>query len=385
MPRPTHARIDLEAIAHNVRAVKARIGPSVRLLVAVKADGYGHGAVATAQTALAHGAEHLGVATVEEGQELRRAGIKAPILVFSALGTDDCGACIKYRLTPALTGLDFARSLDRQARKAKRRVNVHVNVDTGMGRVGFLASEALDAVREIRDMRHLLLEGVMTHFPSADERDKTFTHGQIAAFRALLEELGRNAIRFPIVHTANSGAVIDVPESWFNMVRLGISLYGYLPSDETSGSIDLVPAMSVHSRIVHLKTVPAGTSISYGRTFRTTRETRVATAPVGYADGLDRRLSNAGKMIVHAAAGAGVVCPIIGRVCMDQTMLDVTAVDDASAGSAVTVYSGRRDDPNSVESTARLLGTIPHVVTCAVSKRVPRVYLPAHPPTDRRD
>ena len=380
MPRPTHAEIDLEAIAHNVREVKQRIGASVRLMVAVKADGYGHGAVATAQTALAHGAEYLGVATVEEGVTLRRAGIRGSILVFAALGTDDCGALIKYRITPALTSLDFARSLDRQARKAKKRVNVHVNIDTGMGRVGFLLDEVRSAVVEIKAMRNLLLEGIMTHFPSADEADKTFTREQIERFNTTLTELRQSAIQFPIVHSANSGAVIDVPESWFNMVRLGISLYGYLPSDETSGSIDLCPAMTVRSRIIHLKRVPAGTPISYGRTFVTERETLVATIPIGYADGLQRRLSNRGKMIVRAADGREVVCPIIGRVCMDQTMLDVTEAPDACIGSEVTVISPRRDDPNSVETIARELQTIPHVITCAISKRVPRVYLPAHPP-----
>ncbi|KPJ55480.1 MAG: hypothetical protein AMS16_04185, partial [Planctomycetes bacterium DG_58] len=184
----------------------------------------------------------------------------------------------------------------------------------------------------------------------------------------------------PIVHTANSGAILDLPDSYFNMVRLGISLYGYFPSDETSQTLDLRPSMSVHSRVIHLKRVPPGTTISYGRTFVTARESLVATVPMGYADGLCRRLSNRGKMIVKGADGAGVVCPIIGRVCMDQTMLDVTEVPGVKTGSEVTVYSGRREDPNSVESTARLLETVPHTVTCAVSKRVPRIYRPANPP-----
>ena len=380
MSRPTSAEIDLEAIAHNARQVKAQAGPDVRLLVAVKADGYGHGAVPVAETALEHGADWLGVATVEEGTELRKAGIPAPILCFTALGTDDAGALIKRRITPTLTSLDFARALDRRARQARKRVKVHVNIDTGMGRVGFLMDEAVDAVTEIHQMRNLLLEGVMTHFPSADEADKTFTLEQIERFKGVLDELRRRAIQFPIVHTANSGAILDVPESYFNMVRLGISLYGYFPSDETTQSLDLRPAMSVRSRVIHLKKVPPNAPISYGRTFVTARETLVATIPVGYADGLSRRLSNRGKMIVRDAGDAEVVCPIIGRLCMDQTMLDVTEVPGVKAGSEVTVYSARREDPNSIESTARLLETVPHTVTCAVSKRVPRIYLPANPP-----
>jgi len=380
MPRPTSAEINLEAIAHNVRQVKARIGPEVRLLVAVKGDGYGHGAVAVSQTALLEGAEYLGVAMAEEGIELRRAGIDAPVLVFGPLCTDDVGAVIKWRLTPALTGLDFARTLDRQAGKARKRVKVHLKIDTGMGRVGFLMDEAEDAAEQVSRLPNLLLEGVMTHFPSADEKDKTFTLAQIERFKQALAGLRAAGIRFSIASAANSGAILDLSESWFNMVRLGISLYGYFPTDETSKSLDLRPSMTVRTRIVHLKKVPAGTPISYGRTFVTERETIVATVPIGYADGLSRELSNRGKMIVHGSAGTDVVSPILGRVCMDQTMLDVTGVPGVTLGSEVTVYSARREDPNSVESTARLLGTIPHTVTCAVSKRVPRIYLAAHPP-----
>jgi alanine racemase len=380
MPRPTHAEINLEAIAHNVRVVKAEIGPDVRLLAAVKADAYGHGAVAVSETALAHGADYLGVATAEEGIELRHASLDAPILVFTALTTDDIGPVIQWRLTPALTGLDFARTLDRQAGKRKKRVKVHLKIDSGMGRIGFVMDEAADAATEISRLPNLLLEGVMTHFPSSDEKDKTFTLGQIERFRRLLDDLRSRGIRFPIVHAANSAAIFELSESLFNMVRLGVSLYGYLPTEKTAKSPDLRPSMTLKTRIVHLKKVPPGTPVSYGRTFVTARETLVATVPIGYADGLERHLSNRGKMIVHAPGGQGVVSPIIGRVCMDQTMLDVTDVPAVTVASDVTVYSARREDPNSVESTAKLLDTIPHTVTCAVSRRVPRIYLPAHPP-----
>jgi alanine racemase len=380
MPRPTHAEINLEAVAHNLRVVRAEIGPDVRILAAVKADAYGHGAVAVSETALAHGADYLGVATVEEGIELRHARVDAPILVFTALATDDVAPVIQYRLIPALTSLDFARTLDHQAAKRKKHVKVHLKIDSGMGRIGFLMHEAADAADEISRLPHLLLEGVMTHFPSSDEKDKTFTRRQIERFRLLLDDLRSRGIQFPIVHTANSAAIFELSESLFNMVRLGVSLYGYLPTERTDASPDLRPSMTLKTRIVHLKQVGVGTPVSYGRTFVTARETLVATVPIGYADGIPRELSNRGKMIVHASGGSGVVAPIIGRVCMDQTMLDVTDVPDVNVGSDVTVYSARREDPNSVESTARLLGTIPHTVTCAISRRVPRIYLPAHPP-----
>lgn len=380
MPRPTIAEIDLDAIAHNVREVKKKIGPDVRLLVAVKADGYGHGAVPVAQTAVEHGADYLGVVTAEEGVELRKARVTAPILLFAPVGRDDAGTLISFGITPAITHLDFARTLDRQARQAKKRVRVHVNVDTGMGRVGFQTDEAVDAVCAMNDMRNLMLEGIMTHFPLSDGTDKSFAVEQIGRLKSVLDELRKREIHIRIVHAANSAAVFDMPESYFNMVRLGISLYGYLSSDETSKSIDVRPAMSMRTKIAHLKTVPSGTPVSYGMTFVTERETVVATVPVGYADGLPRELSNRGSMIVRSADGGRSVCPIIGRVCMDMTMLDVTDVPDVTSGSEVIVLSSRRDDPNSVESTARLLGTICHTVTCGVSKRVPRLYLPAQPP-----
>jgi alanine racemase len=235
------------------------------------------------------------------------------------------------------------------------------------------------ALEEIAALPNVVIEGIMTHFPSSDEKDKTFTREQIAKFRAALGEMRERGIAVPLIHTGNSGAILDVPESHFNMVRLGISLYGYYPSEDVSRAVALAPSMCVRTRISHLKRVPPGTTISYGRTFVTARETLVATVPIGYADGLDRRLSNRGKMLVKGAGGNEAVCPILGRVCMDQTMLDATEVPEAIVGSDVVVISPRREDPNSVESLAKLLDTIPHVITCAISKRVPRIYLPARP------
>ncbi len=376
MPRPTVAEINLEAVASNVRAVKAHIGAGVRLLVAVKADGYGHGALAVSETALAHGAEFLGVATAEEGIQLRNARLKAPILIFGPIGADDAEESLRRDLSFAVTTVDFARTLDRAAGKLKKRARVHLKVDTGMGRVGFLGEEFPAAVEEIAAMPNLLLAGVMTHFPSSDEKDPAYTREQIVRFRSVLGVLRDRGIAVPLIHAANSAAIIDFPESHFNLVRLGISLYGYYPTDEPSGKVALTPAMCVKTRISHLKRVGPGTPISYGRTFVTSRETVVATVPIGYADGLDRRLSNLGKMIVKGA-GKETFCPILGRVCMDQTMLDVTEAPDAGAGSDVIVISPRREDPNSVESLTKLLDTIPHVITCQISKRVPRIFLPA--------
>jgi alanine racemase len=379
MPRPTVAEVNLEAIAHNTREVKRHIGAGVRLLVAVKADGYGHGALAVAETALAHGAEMLGVATAEEGTQLRNAGLKAPVLVFAPLGSDDVETMLRLNFAAAVTSVDFARTLDRQAGKTKKRARVHLKIDTGMGRVGFRLEEFPAALDEIAALPNLHLEGVMTHFAASDDADKTFTMEQLAKFREALGVLRERGIAVPLVHTANSAGILEVPESHYNLVRLGISLYGYYPSENGPRPVDLKPSMTVRTRVSHSKRVPAGTPISYGHTFVTARETAVATVPIGYADGLDRRLSNRGKMLVKGADGKETACPILGRVCMDQTMLDVTEVPGAGVGSDVTVISARREDPNSVESLAKLLDTIPHVITCAISKRVPRVYRPATP------
>ena len=378
MSRPTAAEINLESIAHNLRLVKERVGPDVRVLCAVKSNGYGHGAVSVSRTVKQHGADFLGVAMVEEGIELRRAGITGPIMVFAALAPDDVPALIKWGLRPALTHVDFARVLDRRARRANKRVKVHVNIDTGMGRVGFQTDEAVAAVTGISRMPNLLLEGLMTHFSTADEADHSFTELQHERFRKVIDGLHANAVRFPIVHAANSGAVHDHPASHFNMVRLGISLYGYRPSDDTVDVMELRPAMRLRSRIVYLKEAPAGATISYGKTFVTKRPTLVATIPIGYGDGYPRALSNRGRMHVHVGHDAGgVLCPVIGRVCMDQVMLDVTDVEGVKSGCEVTVYSTRRDEANSVESIARMLDTIPHEITCGLTARIPHIYLPA--------
>lgn len=382
MPRPTRVEINLGAIKRNVGEVLRVIGPERKLLIVVKADAYGHGAVPVSRAALAGGASYLGVALAEEGAELRRAHIKAPIIILMAMLEDDIPTLIEDNLIPVLTRLGFADKLNAAALKARRILPVHVNVDTGIGRIGFQVEheDTVSSICRIAGMKGLSLEGVMTHFASSDEEEEAareFTRRQTWLLRDLLERLAEEGVTPKLVHAANTGAIMNHPDSYQDMVRLGLSLYGYYPLPETIYSIKLEPALELATRIVHLKTCPPGSTISYGRTYTTERETIVATLPIGYADGYPRKLSNMGKVIVLSGDdGTRTTCPVIGRVCMDLTMIDVTeAVPGAAVGDEVIVYSRRRTDANSVEATAALLKTIPHTVTCELTKRVPRVYV----------
>jgi len=364
----TEALIDLNRISHNLRVIRQRVGQGVRICPAVKADAYGHGAVEVSKRLERDGADMLAVAAVEEGIELRQGAVKLPILVLGALLKEQAGDLKKYRLTPIITDMEFAKHLNGVA-AGMEPMAVHVKIDTGMGRLGFPESEALGAVMKIRALKNIKVEGLMTHFPSSDERDKGFTRGQIQKFKKITENLKKEAMEIPIIHSANSAAVIDLGESYFNMVRPGIMIYGLMPSKEILGSIDIRPAMKIVSRIVHIRKVGAGEAISYGRTFVTKRESLIGVVAMGYADGYNRLLSNRASVKVR-----GRYAPVVGRVCMDQFMIDLTEIGHVEVGSEVVVYSDNRAEANSVENIAFMLNTIPNEVVCAVSKRVKRRY-----------
>ena len=375
MTRPTRAVVDLAAIRQNVRRIKARVG-AAKVLIAVKADAYGHGVLPVSVAVLEAGAEWLGVAFAEEGVEIRRAGIEDRVLLFGALLSDDIPTILEHNLTPALSDVSFAEELSRAAVRIGRKVPVHANVDTGMGRVGFVVSRAHEEVLRVARLPGLQLEGIMTHFPSSDEGERSFTLGQLKQLTELVEKLRVDGVRPPMIHAANTGGVLDFPESFQAMVRVGIGTYGYYPSAAVGRSIELVPSLELVTRIVYLKSCPPGTPISYGRTFVTRRPSVVATLPLGYADGYRRELSNQGLVsVVSGPAKTRTFCPVIGRVCMDQVVIDVTEAPGVALGDEVIVYSRRREDPNSVEAVARMLSTIPHEVTCGLTKRVPRTYI----------
>jgi alanine racemase len=369
MHRPTYAEIDLSAIAENVRTIRKMVGRGVRIMPAVKADGYGHGSVKVSRIALDAGADVLGVASVEEALELRNGGIQAPILILGC-STPDCGAeIVEHDISATICDLSSACDLSAEAQKQGKKARVHVKVDTGMGHIGVPAEKTVEMVSAMNGLPMLDIEGIFTHFPSSDEPDRTFTEGQIKQFKGILSDLDTTGTTPPFAHAANSAAVLDYPSAYFDMVRPGLAIYGWRPSADVSRSVDLKPALTFRTRVIFLKELPQGKTISYGRTFTTSRVTKVATVPVGYADGYDRGLSNRGEVAVN-----GHRAPVIGRVCMDQTLIDVTDIPGVAVGDDVVLLGGGYDYL-SVERVAEMLGTVPHDIITSIGKRVPRVYV----------
>jgi alanine racemase len=376
------AEVDLTAIAHNVQELRRITDPAARLLIAVKANAYGHGALQVAQTSLASGADWLGVARVDEALEIRRAGIRAPILIFGYSPADQVPELIRHDLTASVFSLEGARQLHDAVPK-DRQLTVHLKVDTGMGRMGLLPDErrpsgggvapGTTAVAEtlgIAALPRLRLQGLWTHFATSDEADKTYAHYQLRAFQDFVAQVRAQGLNVPMCHAANSGAIIDLPEAHLDMVRAGISAYGLYPSREVNMErLDLRPALALKARIVHVKQVPAGTRISYGGTWQASRPTTIATVPVGYGDGYSRKLSNQGQMLVH-----GRRAPIVGRVCMDLTMLDVGHIDNAQVGDEVVLIGRQGEETITADGIAASLETINYEVVTTLMARVPRLF-----------
>jgi len=377
------AEIDLKAIAHNVAELRRITQPEARLMAVVKADGYGHGAIEIAQCALQNGAATLGVARIEEGIRIRQAGIQTPILIFGYTLPEQVTDLLEYDLTPCVYAAASARNFSRRAASLGKKIKAHLKVDTGMGRLGQLpqnfrsdnstaiAADALEETRTIAALDGLELEGICTHFATADSKDKTDAEKQLHLFITYLKRLQQAGLNPPVRHAANSAALIDMPQSHFDMVRPGIAIYGLYPSDEVQkNKVSLKPAMALKARIIHLKKVPAGFKVSYGGTHETQRPTTIATVPVGYADGLNRQLSNRGQMLVH-----GQRVPIIGRICMDLTMLDVGSIENVQVGDEVVVFGQQNNATLTVDEMAALLNTINYEIVSTITARVPRIYL----------
>jgi alanine racemase len=378
------AEIDLDAVATNTRELRRVTRPEARLLVAVKANAYGHGLVAVARQALGSGADALGVARMPEALLLRDAGIDAPVLIFGFTPPSDVEALVRHDLIQTVYALETARAYSERIGKSGGRLKVHLKVDTGMGRLGILpdsrryvepgmpvSDHAIGEVLAIAALNELALEGIFTHFASSDSADKGFAEQQFDRFMAFLDQLKHAGIEFEVRHAANSGAIIDMPHTHLDMVRAGVSLYGLYPSDEVDKSrIDLTPVMTLKARIVHLKKVPAGFPVSYGMTHRTPSPTVIATVPVGYADGFNRRLSNRGHLLVR-----GHKAPIVGRVCMDLTMIDVGHIPGVALEDEVVILGRQANAAITADDLAGLLGTINYEITSAITARVPRVFL----------
>ena len=369
--RPTWLEIDLSAIANNTRRVQALIGPQVRILASLKADAYGHGAIKVARTVLHNGASMLGVATVSEGTPLREAGITAPILVFGYVPLWQMREAVRLGLTITLYTLEAAQALSRAALALGQSVLVHVKVDTGMGRLGIRAEqieEIVTLVHEIHSLPGLILEGIFTHFAMADARDLTHAHMQLDRFLHVLHTLDTQALRPPLVHAANSAAMLSLPESRFDMVRPGIALYGLDPSDEVRLPEGFRPALSFKTQVAQVKVIPAGEGISYGCTYITEEPTHIAVLPVGYADGFRRAPTNWGSVLLH-----GQEAPLVGRVCMDQCMVNISHLPQTRVGDEVVLIGRQGAATLTAEQVAQRLGTSNYEVISAILARVPRV------------
>lgn len=366
-PNRVYARIDLDAICDNIDRVQQIVGGEVAVYAVIKANAYGHGAVQVAK-ALKRQVAGFCVATAEEALSLRDAGIKNPILILGYIFPGSSEALIMEDITLTVFDYETAETLSLMAGRLGKTVKVHIKLDTGMGRIGFLPEkESVDIICDIAKLPNLEIEGLFSHFACADEADKASANAQLKRFTDFADALATAGVHIPMLHMSNSAGITEMPDARFNMVRCGIATYGLYPSDEVDrDKIQLTPAMSLHAKITFVKTVPAGTPVSYGSTFVTQRETVIATVPIGYADGYPRSLSSCGYMIVR-----GQRAPVLGRVCMDQCMVDVTGIADVKRGDEVIVMGEGVD----TETVARLSDRLHYELICDIGVRVPRVYL----------
>ncbi|MCR4427980.1 MAG: alanine racemase [Caldiserica bacterium] len=366
MANSTKAEIDLRAIAQNVRTVKGLIGEKCHLLAVVKADGYGHGALEVGRVALENGATWLGVANPIEGQILREGGIKGPILVLLPIEPQEAKIVAEYDLCQTVENPGALEVLDREAQKAGKRIKVHLKVDTGMNRLGVRCEKALKVAREIFNFKSLELEGVFSHFATADENDQSFARFQLEKFQSFLREMEEEGIPVPLKHMANSAATINIPESWFDMVRVGILIYGLPPSNEVPCNLPLKPAMTLKTKVMSIKDVEEGEGISYGREFIARRRMRIGIIPLGYGNGYSRLFSNQSYFLFR-----GKRVPQVGRVCMDMCAIDLSEFDDPRPGEEVVVFG---EDLTATE-VGDYIGTINYEILCVMGKSVPRYYI----------
>ncbi|MDD3839293.1 MAG: alanine racemase [Clostridia bacterium] len=362
--------IDLGALRNNLKEICMNLKDNSCVIMAiVKANAYGHGACTVARTALKYGAFCVGVATPEEGIALREDGIEQPILVLGGILPQQAKLAAQYDLIQTIFTPEALRALDREGQRLGKKVKVHIKIDTGMGRIGVRNGDELNCLLQcIKSCSHIDVEGIYTHFSESDIEDRSYTIRQFQLFNAAVEQVRGAGITPRYLHAANSGAIIGYPEAHFNLVRAGIIMYGYYPSHQVEKRLDLKPVLSWKTKVVHLKTASVGESISYGRTYTTKKPTKIATVRVGYADGYNRLLSNKGYMLVN-----GAKAPVIGRVCMDQCMLDVTDIDDVQIGDTVTIIGSDGGLEVTADHLADLCDTISYEILTGISSRVPRM------------
>jgi alanine racemase len=367
--RPSVCYIDHESLRWNFRQIRSLLGSQVKILSMVKANGYGHGAPAVARTLASEGSDAFGVAIIEEAIELRRHGITAPILVLTGAYLDQLDLFFEHDLMPVVHDADALQRLDAAVAQHGRSLDVHLKIDTGMGRIGFPAAECDSWLPQIKRLKALKVVGVFSHFSHAESVEGQYTRKQLQIFHDLVKRLAAVGIAPPLIHLANSAATITLPEAYFNMVRPGLMLYGVYPSPEMATRISLKPVLSWKTRILQLKKVPSHTSISYGQTFITKRDSLIATLPIGYADGYPRLLSNRGQALV-----GGKRAPVAGRVCMDLTMLDVTDIGKIHQGDEVVLLGTQENETISADEMAAWADTISYEILTSIGARIPRIH-----------
>lgn len=363
--------INLDAVKFNMQSIKSWIGEKIQIMGVVKGNGYGHDAVEIANIILEYGATQLAVARIEEAIVLRKNNIKAPILVLGVALDEQFKCYLDYQIMPTISDLKSAYKFNKIASGISQKIKVHLKIETGMGRLGFKASEIMKVITELKKLSNIEIEGIYTHFSTADEKDKEYTLYQFHLFKEVMNKVKKSNLKIPYYHTANSGAILDLPETWLDMVRPGCLIYGLYPSGEVNKSINLLPALSFKSRISFLKRVAADSFIGYGRTYKTKKETVVATLPVGYADGYSRLLSNSGQVLLR-----GEIAPVVGRVCMDQMMIDISNIANASVGDEIVLWGEQRGKYITVEEIAKKLNTIVDEVVHLTDKaRVAKLFI----------
>ena len=366
------AEIDLDAIASNIKNIRNITNKNAKIMAIVKADAYGHGAVEVAKVLLYNGADCLGVAILDEAIQLRKNNIHVPILILGYTPEAKIEDVVKYDVTQTVFSYETAYQLSLSAVKLNKTAKIHIKIDTGMGRIGFLPNEtAIEEIIKIASLPNIKIDGIYTHFSTADEFDKSFTLNQLKVFKDTIEKLEKKGISIPTKHCANSAAIMDLDNAFFNMVRPGIILYGMYPSNEVKKEkLNLIPAMSIKTHVSYVKEVEEGTPIGYGRTFITKRKSKIATVPIGYADGFQRIMTKGGRVIVR-----NEYAPVVGRICMDQFMIDVTSIEEIKAGDEVIILGKKGEKQIAAEEIAAIMGTISYEVVCMIGKRVPREYI----------
>lgn len=369
--RAYYAEINLDNFRHNFREVK-RLAEGKKTFGVIKADGYGHGAVELGRILIEEGVDYFAVAVINEAIELRNNGFNNPILVLGFTPPTFAKEIVEYNITQTVFSYELAAAISQEGIKQNKVAKIHIKLDTGMGRVGYLMEGmAIAEIKRINGLKNIYMEGIFSHFATADEVDKKFSYNQIEKYDKMIANLSLEGINFDIRHISNSAGIIDLPEAYFDGVRAGIMLYGYYPSNEVmKDRLILKPVMSLKANIVHIKEVPMETPVSYGRKFYTKTRSIIATLPFGYADGFTRLLFEKTKVIAN-----GKLAPVVGSICMDQCMIDITECGDMSVGDEVVVMGESNGICINADYMAGLLGTINYEIICMVSRRVPRVYI----------